>query len=120
MSTDVYIDFNEDEEECETVRIGHLGIMGHDIMRYHNEDLIERFRTLHTASGGIVHEWVPEAAARLCKRFEYFVKKVESDTPYYAAGRPMWDKGFDDFPTAKSIAGEFQENIGKTWGVRID
>ena len=120
MSSDVYLDFNEGKENADSVRIGHLGIMGHDVLRYHDEDLMGRLRTLQIASGGVVHEWVPDAAARLCDRFKHFVKKFEADPPYYAMGRDLWESGFDDFPTDDSIAQDFRENIGKTWDLRVD
>jgi hypothetical protein len=111
MSSDVYIDFNEDKDGADYDRVGHLGLLS-----YYDTNLLEQIRTLVIASEGIVTSWLPEAMERIFANFEKWISEV-NDNPFLAGNAYEVP---NDFMNPASVKTMFQENMGKTWQVRID
>jgi hypothetical protein len=116
MSSDVYIDFNEDKEGADYDRIGHLGTIS-----YYEINLLEQVRTLEVASGGVVTQWLPEAIERLFSAFQSWVAWANQNTMKASMlSSCNWIPGSNDFVAPHSVRMLFEENMGKTWQTRVD
>lgn len=117
MSSDVYIDFNEDAPNEDLGNwIGHLGVMS-----YYGMNLLDRLRDICYEHKGIVTEQAVQEAMSACQEFQNWCEAVDSGT-ISANSCYHWQPGRwrNESPSKENIEDLLSANLGSTWSVRVD
>lgn len=117
MSSDVYIDFNENAPNEDLGNwIGHLGVIS-----YFDVNLLDKLRDICYEHNGLVTEQAVQQAIFACQEFRNWCELVDAGTtqltsPYdWIPGR--WR---DESPTKEHIQELLSANIGSKWSIRVD